>query len=252
MKLTISELKAFFARFGQRAAKPPPEVVKDVTENPYLTARRTWNDHVGSVIAQRQWWQIIGLFALCISLALAGGMIHVASQSKFIPYVVEVDKVGGNILAMGPVSSTSPVDARIIQATLIRIIQNARLVTPDVNLQRKAIFDLYAHLNANDPALQKMNEIMGDKSETNPFKRATNEMVGTEIRSALQQTPETWQIEWIETVRDRKGAQISVPTVWRALVQVYVAPPTSKTTPEQMMGNPLGIYISDFSWSRLN
>src|SRR5574338_1111009 len=59
-------------------------------ENPYLAARRTWNDHVGSVISQRQTWQVIGILSLLIALAGVGGVIHIGSQSKFIPYVVEV------------------------------------------------------------------------------------------------------------------------------------------------------------------
>jgi len=33
-------------------------------QNPYLTARRTWNEHVGSVISQRQTWQVIGILAI--------------------------------------------------------------------------------------------------------------------------------------------------------------------------------------------
>ena len=39
-------------------------------------------------------WQILGLLSLLIALAGVGGMIYIGSQSKFIPYVVEVDKLG--------------------------------------------------------------------------------------------------------------------------------------------------------------
>ncbi len=54
-------------------------------ENPYLAARRTWNDHVGGVVSQRQTWQVIGILSLLIALAGVGGVIHIGSQSKFIP-----------------------------------------------------------------------------------------------------------------------------------------------------------------------
>ena len=43
-------------------------------ENPYLAARRTWNDHVGSVVSQRQTWQVIGILSLLIALAGVGGV----------------------------------------------------------------------------------------------------------------------------------------------------------------------------------
>ena len=55
------------------------------TENPYLAARRTWNEHVGAVVSQRQTWQVIGILSLLIALAGVGGVIHIGSQSKFIP-----------------------------------------------------------------------------------------------------------------------------------------------------------------------
>ena len=44
-------------------------------ENPYLAARRTWNDHVGGVVSQRQTWQVIGILSLLIALAGVGGVI---------------------------------------------------------------------------------------------------------------------------------------------------------------------------------
>lgn len=56
--------------------------------NPYLAARRTWNDHVRGVVAARQMWQVFGILCLLIVLA-AVGLIHIGSQSQFIPYVVE-------------------------------------------------------------------------------------------------------------------------------------------------------------------
>ena len=37
----------------------------------------------------------------------------------------------------------------------------------------------------------------------------------------------------------------------RALVTVYIAETTPQTTEEQLRNNPLGMYVRDFSWSRL-
>lgn len=35
-------------------------------ENPYLAARRSWNDHVGAVMTSRQTWQVMGILCLMI------------------------------------------------------------------------------------------------------------------------------------------------------------------------------------------
>ena len=63
-------------------------------ENPYLSARRTWNDHMQTLISSRQAWQIMGILSLLITLVSVAGMIHIGQQSKFIPYVIQIDKLG--------------------------------------------------------------------------------------------------------------------------------------------------------------
>ena len=217
--------------------------------NPYLAERRTWNEHVGDQVASRQTWQMLGLLCLLIALAGVGGMIYIGSQSKFIPYVVEVDKLGQTI-AVSPVDRAKGVDQRVIHAAMAAFIQSARMVTPDVALQRKAIFAAYSMLSSDDPATAKMNEFLNGRPEWNPFKRAEKETVNTEIISVIAQTPETWQVDWTETVRDRQGFVKSPPYRMRALVTMYVTEPAPEISEEQIRNNPLGIYVSDFAWSK--
>jgi type IV secretion system protein VirB5 len=85
---------------------------------------------------------------------------------------------------------------------------------------------------------------------SSPFKRAVKETVSTEIVSVIPQTPETWQVDWMETTRDRQGVAKAQGVRMRALVTVYTVASTSSTTEEQIRNNPLGIYVRDFSWSR--
>lgn len=219
-------------------------------ENPYLAARRTWNDHVGSVVAQRQTWQVIGILSLLIALAAVGGMIHIGSQSKFIPYVVEVDKHGQTVAA-GPLTAAAKADPRVVHASVAEFIGDARLVTPDVALQRRAVFRAYAKLSPNDPATAKMNEWMNGHAEASPFKRAETEMVSVEIKTVLPQSPDTWQVDWVETSRDRQGTVKGAPVTMRALVTVYTAEVSSQTTDEQLRNNPMSVFVRDFSWSRI-
>src|SRR3954471_7358817 len=85
-------------------------------ENPYLSARRTWNEHVGGLVSSRQTWQVVGILSLMIALAGVGGMIHIGSQSKFIPYIIEVDKLG-QAMAVAPAQRAAAVDQRVVHAT---------------------------------------------------------------------------------------------------------------------------------------
>lgn len=218
-------------------------------DNPYLCARRTWNDHVGAIKASRQTWQIIGILSLLIALAGVGGMIHIGSQSRFVPYVVEVDKLG-QAVAVAPAQRAAAVDQRVVHASVAAFISDARLVTPDVALQRKAVFRLYSMLSANDAATVKTNEWLNSTEDSSPFRRASRETVSTEVLSVLPQTPDTWQVDWMETTRDRQGLVKGQPVRMRALVTVYIVPATPQTTEEQVRNNPLGIYVRDFSWSK--
>lgn len=155
---------------------PHSAPANDRPENPYLTARRTWNEHVGSVVTARQTWQVVGILSLLIALVAVAGMIHIGSQSKFIPYVIEVDKHGQTV-AVGPVTASSKADPRVIHAAVADFITSARMVSPDVALQRKAVFRVYSMLSPNDAATAKMNEWLNGTPASSPFKRAAKEMV---------------------------------------------------------------------------
>jgi type IV secretion system protein TrbF len=64
-----------------------------------------------------------------------------------------------------------PADPRVVRASLASFIASARLVTPDVTLQRKAIFRVYAMLHTKDAAAQQMNGWYNGKGAT-PCDRA--------------------------------------------------------------------------------
>ena len=217
--------------------------------NPYLNARRTWN-HIGAAnLASRQMFQLLGVLALLIALAAVGGMTYIGSQSKFVPYVVQVDKLGQQA-AVAPAQRAAPAEPAVVLASVAAWISNMRMVTPDIALQRKGVFHVYSMLSANDPATAKANEWLNGSESSNPFKRAETETVSVEIDTVLPQTADTWQIDWIETTRDRQGGMKGKPQRWRALVTVYVMAPTADTTEQQIRDNPLGVHVREFSWTK--
>ncbi|QIQ22519.1 VirB8/TrbF family protein [Zophobihabitans entericus] len=219
--------------------------------NPYLNARRAWNSHCGSLMSSRLSWQVVGIIALLISLYAVYGIISIGSQSKFIPYIVEHNVSTGRVSGGQLAYPAERPEKIMFQAAVSDYIFYSRLVTADAAMQRKAVFKVYSMLTDTDPAFAKMNEWMRADGKT-PFERAAKELVSIEIRSVLPQTADTWQIEWVETTRDRQGALVGTPFIMRALVTVYQAEPKSEKTLEDMNNNPVNIYVRDFSWSRLN
>lgn len=231
--------------------KPASPVAAAVAPNPYLNARRTWNSHVGSLIAARLMWQMVGIVSLLIVLASVGGLIYLGSQPKFVPYVVEVDKLG-QARAATALTRAPPVDPRMVKAAVIGFVTNARLVTPDIALQRKAVFDVYAMLTKGTPASNKMTAFFSSAEDLNPFKRAESQTVNCEIVSAIPLTDSSWQVEWKEIVRHRKSGAIADQYRMRAVVTLKILPEVAGQDEEQMLANPLGIYVSDYAWSKQN
>ena len=216
--------------------------------NPYVAARRAWNDHVARLIAARTMWQVVGLLSLMIAVASVGGLIHLAGRSRFVPYVVEVD-TSGNVRAVQRAEEMAPANRAVVEAQLEKFVTLSRRVTTDIGLQRAAIFGVYGMMTQDDPSAGKMTEhLNGDEART-PFRRAEKETVNTEVTSILQQTQESWQVDWIETVYERASGKRKERLEMRALVQVYQAS-RMHMSEEALRSNPLGVYVRDFSWNR--
>jgi len=248
-KRLVFKKPAYANRMTDVETQKKPVERQENENNPYLNARREWNNHTASIVSSKQTWQVIGILSLLITLISVGGIIHIGSQSKYIPYIIEVDKLG-QAQALGPMTAASTANPKVLSAIVSQFIENARMVSPDIALQRKAIFSVYAHLAPNDPATFKMNEWLNGDTGSNPFERAKKEMVNIEIMSVLPQTSTTWQIDWTEEIRDRQGIKKQSAQM-RALVTVYTADHSPQIAEAQMRNNPLNIYIRDFSWSRL-
>ena len=223
---------------------------EDPTPNPYLDARRTWNSHVDRAYAAQHTWQLLCVVCLLTALAAVGGMIYIGSKSKFVPYVIEVNKLG-EAVSLGPAQVAAPADPRVVRASLASFIASARLVTPDVTLQREAIFRVYAMLHTKDPAAQQMNEWYNGSKDSSPFVRASKVTVTTDINSVLPISGNAWQVDWQETTRDRTGALVGQPVHMRAMLTVYLEPVSVTADAAAIQRNPLGIYVNNFTWQEI-
>ncbi|CZO83281.1 MULTISPECIES: conjugal transfer protein TrbF [Legionella] len=220
----------------------------DLTDNPYLNAQRAWNFHTAGLMKSLQIWQLVSLGSLLITLAAIGGLITIGSQSKFIPLVFQQD-ASGNTLSVTRADHVGDASIDDYRAAAAHFIENIRMVSVDVALQKKAVFQVYSYLNQNDAALTKVQEFYSDKQHSNPFDRAAHEIVSIEIRSVLQESEDTWQVDWVETVRNRDGTLKEKPAQMKALVTMYQDNELNDVSNESILKNPHLIYVRDFNWS---
>ena len=70
--------------------------------NLYLEARREWDERYADLVLGKRNWQIAASGLMLLSLILASGLVWLGNRSRYIPYVVEVDKLGYALLHRSP------------------------------------------------------------------------------------------------------------------------------------------------------
>jgi len=221
----------------QRTDTPMPD-----SANPYLNARREWNERYGDYVARAQAWQRIAIASLCIAALAVGGLAYTASQNRLVPYVVAVDRLG-DALAVGRADVAIEPDQRVIRAQLARWITSIRSVFVDAAAERALLQEAYAMVNRRSAAYTHLNEYF---RANDPFERAGTETISVEVQSVLPIAGNTWRIEWREVRRARDGALIGSQD-WQANVTITTVPPTDES---MILLNPMGIYLNEFSWSQ--
>ena len=217
--------------------------IKSHLDNPYLNARKEWDERYGSLIKRAQHWRGAAVLALLVALAEAVVILGVATRPKTVPYVVAVDSLG-RVVASGAVEQSSPVDQRMKASALTRWIQDLRGVTSDGLAQRKAIDRVYAMVGSGTAAQTLITEFY---RANQPFERANKETVQVDVNTILPTTEHTYEVDWTETARDPSGGVISVGR-WKAILTVAINPPTDESV---LQVNPFGIYVMNVNWSKV-
>jgi type IV secretion system protein TrbF len=235
-----TELKRPHVQTWEEHEKPELDIHKD-RKSVYLEARREWNERYGEYIAREHAWKI-GFFIMgAISLVCAGGMAYTSAQSKFVPYVVAIDKLGSAVAVQRADIAAKP-DTRVIRAQLARWIENVRSVYQDAGAERVNIEYVYSMLRRSDPAFIRLNEYL---AKHDPFERAKSEGVGVQINSVMPITDTTWGVQWKETTHSGKGETLNSMD-YQANLTIAIDPPTKEAT---LLHNPMGIYIKNYDWS---
>src|SRR6202166_4121819 len=174
-------------------------------ETPYLSARREWNERYGDYIARARSWRWAAFGAIAVALALAIGVVWQGAQSKVVPYVVEVDKLG-DAVAVARADRAAPADVRVIKAQLAAWIVDVRSVSSDPLAQKAALSRSYATTAAT--ATLFLNDYYRQHS---PFSQ--NRTVAVSVDAVLPISNQTYQIQWSEDGRDLQGRALAT-TPW--------------------------------------
>lgn len=212
----------------------------EALDSPFLAARREWNERYGDYIAQAKNWRAAAILSLATSTVLACGSMYLAGQSKLVPYVVQVDKLGDAVAVARADRATTP-DGTVVRAQIASWITDARSVSSDAVAERALLTRVYGCIGSDTkPYLDDWYQ------HHSPFEAGRTHTVSVAINSVLPQSKTTFDVRWSEEQRDVDGSH-PVTTQWEALVSVGFAPPSDEAT---ILSNPLGIYITHVSWTQ--
>src|SRR3954453_10605845 len=229
--------------FALRTRRDNVRPLATTEHNPYLVARREWDERYGDLISRARNWRTMALLSGLIALVATAGVVWLSVRSRVVPFVVLMDSLGRPV-ASGMAEQASTADDRLKRAEVLGWVENLRLVTTDAVAQRKAIDRVYAHIASGSPAQTFISEFYHSDP---PFTRAQTDTVSVDVKSVLPTSDRTYEVEWIETARDLYGAVKSTDH-WKGSFSIALSPPTDEATARK---NPLGLYVTQTSWSRV-
>lgn len=218
-------------------AKPP--------DNPYVEARSNFESLFRNQAKEKHAWRSASIAELIIIGVLVVAYVQLASGSRVVPYVVEVDELG-RVAAIGPAESPGRADRRVVARELSALIRNLRSITPDAGLQLRMIEDAYAFIDAS--AARFLNEYFADPAN-NPRVLGQNVTRTVEVMSVLPiPDSDSWKVQWTESEHRRSGGVASART-WEAYLTVKQVSPK---TVDAIETNPLGIYVTGINWTPIH
>ncbi|MBN2769049.1 MAG: conjugal transfer protein TrbF [Campylobacterales bacterium] len=209
----------------------------------YFDGRREWNERFGGSIKAAHTWKIVALISLIIAAVSVSGLAYMAGQNKLIPYIVEVDKLGGSV-ATHQVQQIAYNNPKVIKYNLAEFISNFKTIYSDPKVQKETILKSYRYLTPSYSSFNIVNNYFKDNS---PFSRLEKEIVNVKMDSIVPINENTYQLDWHEEVFDKKGNKLRTD-YFRASATILIVPPK---TEEEIFRNPIGMYITDFNFSQI-
>lgn len=226
-------------------ASPVPSKVESFPETPYLRAKEEWDNRIGSGVVQAKNWRLVAILLSISSLVLSVGSIYLGSLKKEIPIIVTLEAESGRTTVLGHASSIK-YDPKIqeIKYFLTSFINNVRSVPIDPVVIKQNWNEAYVFLK-REAAIKLNNQVNTDKN--NPLNNIGKETVIVEPISVNQvASSSSYQARWNETRYNKNGGLID-SYIMSGVFSLELEVPESE---EVIRVNPLGIFITNFSWSR--
>ena len=216
---------------------------KSSSDAPWIRAGHQHNDTFLRLAAQAANWRLFAFFAMGIAALSVCGVVYIGSQSKYVPMLVEVDKLGQTLAVRALTGDDAVTDSsRLVYREIFDIVENLRTVTTDRFANNDRISKGFSRLNGS-----ARNYVRTELKKAPPNEVGTTKSVQVKVKSALKMAGKSWQVDWEEHSFTLNGDLIGVE-LWRATLQYELIPSDDV---QIIRINPIGFNVSDISWQKV-
>ncbi|WP_232491758.1 conjugal transfer protein TrbF [Novosphingobium kaempferiae] len=217
---------------GAYGHTPPP-----VT--PYQRAGQVWDERIGASRVQARNWRFMAFGSLALSTVMACGLLWQSRQSRVVPYVVAIDRLGEPRALSEADASYTPTDPQIAWA-LSKFVSHVRGVSLDPVIARRDWLEAY------DFTTQRGAKFLSEYARTSgALTRIGERTVTVQVTSVVRASETSFQVKWKEDAFER-GSRNGTSR-WTGILTLVRKTPRDADT---LRRNPLGIYIDAIDWSR--
>lgn len=217
------------------------DVAEQVPETPYKRAKQEWDNRMGSLVMQAYNWRKMAFILSLLLLILIIALIISNSQPKYIPYIVEVGEFAVTNVAKAT-SSYQPREAQI-KHYLIKFVEKIRSLSVDQEVNKKWLNEAYSFLTPK--TANKFDQYFTLDATLNMLKAGHSKTVA--VNSFTQVTDNCYQLQWVEETYDSGGVLLTKEK-FTGFATIKIVAPTQEPS---ILQNPLGIWLTDFAWSRV-
>lgn len=206
---------------------------------PYQQAQKEWDDRIGSGVVQAKNWRLMAFLASVIALLLLIILLMVIATKKDRLFIAEVTKSGQVVNVMPLRVGYNPTIAQQ-EYFITQFIENIRSLPLDPVVAKQNWLKAYAFLSQR--ANNQLNELL---RQQNPLELLGRKTITIKVSDINPVSNSTFQVDWLETTFDSSGQEEKKENYSGVFTIVTKQP----STQQQILQNPLGIFIVDFNVS---
>ena len=208
---------------------------------PYQRARQEWDLRIGIARVQAKNWRLATIFSLLVSLLLVITLLVSLGIRKDRLYIAEVTQEGKVINISPLLIKYQPTEAQK-NYFLSHFIKLARGIPLDPVLARKNWIAAYTFLDNHSS--EQLNKYL---KENNPVALLGKKTISVQILDINPITPTTIYVDWIETTAGTTEQQKGESS--KSYSGVFTTAIRQPRKQEEILNNPLGLFITDFNIS---